>query len=306
MGMSMAYGPKNDNQSLATLNHALERGVTLFDTAELYGGGHNEALLGKAFKGRRNQVVISTKFGIRRGGDGKSQMNSSPDYVREACERSLQALGTDTIDLYFQHRLDPKTPIEDTVGALAGLVKEGKVRHIGLCEVQPDIIRRAHAVHPLTAIQSEYSLWSRDLEPDVLPACRELGIGLVAYSPLSRGFLGGTMTSPDDVVKDDDIRSKFPRYHPDNFTANRAIIDNLAKIAQDKGCTVAQLALAWVMAQGDDIVPIVGTRAVERVDENTGAEDIDLSAEDMAAIEAASPAEAVAGERVPGTSVLKK
>ena len=306
MGMSMAYGPKVDADSLATLSHAIDCGVTLFDTAELYGAGHNESLLAQAIRGRRDEIVISTKFGIRPGDDGKNQTNSAPDYVRKACDRSLQALGTDHIDLYFQHRVDPNTPIEDTMDALTGLVEAGKVRHVGLCEVTPDIIRRAHAVHPLTALQSEYSLWSRDVEAEVLPVCLELGIGFVAYSPLSRGFLGGAIRATEDVVRDGDIRSKFPRYQAENFAVNRALVDALVEITRLKNCTVAQLALAWVMAQGNDIVPIVGTRAVSRVDENIGAANIELSKDDLAIIEQTCPPDAVAGPRVPGTSRISK
>ena len=306
MGMSMAYGPKDDAQSLTTLKHALDRGITLFDMAELYGAGHNESLLAKAIKGRRDEAVISTKFGIRPGDDGKNVMNGAPDYVRMACDRSLQALGTDTIDIYFQHRVDPKNPIEDTMGALAGLVEAGKVRHVGLSEAAPDIIRRAHAVHPLTALQSEYSLWSRDVEEGVLPLCRELGIGFVAYSPLSRGFLGGTIHSPQDVNRDGDIRPRFPRYQTENFDANRTLVDALAEFAAIKACTVAQLALAWVMAQGPDIVPIVGTRAIERVNENVGAVDLQLSENDLATIDEICPPGSVVGARVPGTSRISK
>lgn len=305
MGMSMAYGPRDDRESQAALSRALDCGITLFDTAELYGAGHNETLLGKTIKDRRDNVVISTKFGIRPGPGGANQINSAPDYVKDACDRSLKALGTDRIDLYFQHRVDPKTPIEETVGALKELVDAGKVRHIGLCEVDPDIIRRAHGVHPLTAIQSEYSLWTREPEDGVFATCRNLGIGFVAYSPLSRGFLGGGIGTAEDVIRDGDIRQKFPRYSASNFPANKTLVDKLDELARAKGCTVAQLALAWVLAQDEDIVPIPGSRSAARVEENASAAGIALTSDDLAAIAAACPPEAVAGGRVPGTSRIK-
>ena len=301
MGMSVFYGTGNDDaSSIKTIHHAIDLGVTFFDTAELYGNGHNEELLGKAVKGRRDKLVLATKFGLRlKEGGGVTPPNCRPDYLKAACEESLKRLDVDVIDLYYAHRVDPTVPIEETVGAMAELVQEGKVRHLGLSEAGAGNIRKGHAVHPIAAVQTEYSLWSRDVEPDVLPACRNLGIGFVPYSPLSRGFLTGTFTSADQAVAEGDSRSFMPRFTPDHFNANKALVDKLTEIAKAKGCTVAQLAIAWVLAQGDTIVPIPGTRRIDRLEENLGALNVILTNDDLAAIEAASPADAVYGTRYP-------
>jgi aryl-alcohol dehydrogenase-like predicted oxidoreductase len=298
MGMSMAYGVTEDAESLATLAHALDRGVTFFDTAELYGNGHNESLLGRAIAGRRHGLQIATKFGLRIGDDGKvGAPVGRPDYIRAACEASLRRLGIDCIDLYFQHRVDPEVPIEDTVGAMADLVKAGKVRHLGLSEAGARTIRSAHAVHPIAAVQTEYSLWSRDVEEQILPACRALGIGFVAYSPLGRGFLAGKLAAAAAVQGPQDLRAGLPRFSAANFAANKALVDALAAWGARRGWTVAQVALAWVMAQGGDIVAIPGTRKAVRLDENLAAAEIALSATDLAEIAAICPRDAVAGAR---------
>ncbi len=301
MGMSVFYGAGNDDAaSIKTIQRACDLGVTFFDTAELYGNSHNEELLGKAVKGRRDSVILATKFGLRLAdGGGVTPANGKPDYIKAACEQSLKRLGVEVIDLYYTHRVDPETPIEETVGAMADLVKAGKVKHIGLSEAGAASIRKGHAVHPLTAVQTEYSLWSRDVEADVLPTCRELGIGFVPYSPLSRGFITGAFNSADDVKVDGDTRSFMPRFTPEHFDANKALVDKLSEIAAGKGCTVAQLAIAWVLAQGETIVPIPGTRKIDRLEENLGALDVSLGAGDLAAIEAASPPDAVSGTRYP-------
>ena len=301
MGMSVFYGSGNDDvASIKTIQHAIDLGVTFFDTAELYGNGHNEELLGKAVKGRRDSLVLATKFGLRLAdGGGVTPPNCSPAYLKAACEESLKRLDVDVIDLYYAHRVDPTVPIEDTVGAMAELVQEGKVRYLGLSEAGAGNIRKGHAVHPIAAVQTEYSLWSRDVEPEVLPICAELGIGFVPYSPLSRGFLTGAFNTVDDAVADGDTRSFMPRFKPEHFDANKALVDKLAEIAKAKDCTVAQLAIAWVLAQGDTIVPIPGTRKVERVEENLGAVFVTLTDDDLAAIEAASPEDAVSGTRYP-------
>ncbi|NKB43879.1 MAG: aldo/keto reductase [Alphaproteobacteria bacterium] len=301
MGMSVFYGAGNDDAaSIKTINHAIDLGVTFFDTAELYGNGHNEELLGKAVKGRRDDVILATKFGLRLiEGGGVTPANGNPDYVKAACDESLKRLGVDVIDLYYAHRVDPTVPVEEMVGAMAELVQAGKVRHLGLNEAGAGSIRKAHAVHPIAAVQTEYSLWSREVETDVIPTCQELGIGFVPYSPLSRGFLTGVFEKADDVKVDGDTRSFMPRFTPEHFNANKALVDKLGEIAAAKGCTVAQLAIAWVMAQGDTIVPIPGTRKIARLDENVGAADVALSSDDLAAIEAASPADAVSGLRYP-------
>lgn len=301
MGMSVFYGAGNDDAaSIKTIQRACDLGVAFFDTAELYGNSHNEELLGKAVKGRRDSVILATKFGLRLAdGGGVTPANGKPDYIKAACEQILKRLGVEVIDLYYTHRVDPETPIEETVGAMADLVKAGKVKHIGLSEAGAASIRKGHAVHPLTAVQTEYSLWSRDVEADVLPTCRELGIGFVPYSPLSRGFLTGAFNSADDVKVDGDTRSFMPRFTPEHFDANKALVDKLSEIAAGKGCTVAQLAIAWVLAQGETIVPIPGTRKIDRLEENLGALDASLGAGDLAAIEAASPPDAVSGTRYP-------
>ena len=305
MGMSVFYGAGNDDAaSIKTIQHACDLGVTFFDTAELYGNGHNEELLGKAVKGRRDDVVLATKFGLRLTDGGVTPANGKPDYIKAACEESLKRLGVEVIDLYYAHRVDPEVPIEDTAGAMAELVQAGKVKHIGLSEAGAANIRKAHGVHPLTAVQTEYSLWSRDVEADVLPACRELGIGFVPYSPLSRGFLTGAFNSADDVKAEGDTRSFMPRFTAEHFDANKALVDKLGEIAAGKGCTVAQLAIAWVLAQGETVVPIPGTRKIGRLKENLGALDVTLSAADLATIEAASPPDAVAGTRYPERAMV--
>lgn len=292
MGMSSAYtgAGTDDAESIRTIHRALDLGVTLIDTAEIYGPFVNEELVGKAIKGRRDHVVLATKFGlISHAGDGAWNRDSSPANIRTAVEGSLSRLGTDHIDLYYQHRVDPNTPIEETIGALAELVAEGKIRHIGLSEAGPDTIRRAHAVHAITALQSEYSLWTRDLEPKVLPVLRELSIGLVAYSPLGRGFLTGEIRSTDDFA-DNDSRKNNPRFTGENFERNLRTVDEVKAIAAEVGATPAQVALAWVLAQGDDIAPIPGTKRVSRVEENTGADDILLTPEQVDKLRKLTPA----------------
>jgi aryl-alcohol dehydrogenase-like predicted oxidoreductase len=296
MGMSMAYGPTDDAESLRALRHAIDRGVTLFDSSDFYGAGHNETLIGQAVKGRRAGLVIGTKFGLRRTETGVA-LNGRPDYVTACCDASLQRLGIDCIDLYYQHRVDPHVPIEETVGAMAALVAAGKVRALGLSEAAPATIRRAHAVHPIAGLQTEYSLWSRDVEDDILATCRELGIGFVAYAPLGRGFLAGTLHALADIAHEKDARPKMPRFEPENFPANKALADALAAWARDRGWTAAQVALAWLLAQGRDIVPIPGTRNIARLDENLGAANIALSDEDLRAIEKICPRGAAAGAR---------
>jgi aryl-alcohol dehydrogenase-like predicted oxidoreductase len=299
MGMSMAYGESDEAQSIETIHHAIDHGVTFLDTAELYGNGHNEALLGRALKGRRDKVILASKFGLRLGEKGMQPVNGTPAYVKAACDASLKALGVDCIDLYYQHRVDPRTPIEDTVGAMADLVQAGKIRYLGLSEAGTATIRRAHQVHMIAAVQSEYSLWSRDVEQAVLPTCRELGIGFVAYSPFARGFLAGAISGLDQLQKPRDSRGagSMPRYLPENFAQNKQLVDRLAAFATTRGITTAQLALAWVLAQGDDIVPIPGTRRVKRVDENIGALDVDLTPMDWQEVERICPLSAVAGPR---------
>ena len=299
MGMSEFYGPSDRQQSLATFDRALEVGINFWDTAEIYGQGRNEQLVGEALKGRRDQVVVATKFGIDRREDGEfAGLDSSPERLRRACEASLKRLGTDRIDVWYQHRVDPGTPIEDTVGAMARLVEEGKVRYLGLCETSTDTLRRAAAVHPIAALQSEYSLWTRDVEAEVLVACRELGTALVPYSPLGRGVLSGHIRSIDDLA-DDDWRRTNPRFEEQNFAKNLELADHVRELAEQKSCTPAQLALAWLLAQGDDIVPIPGTRRSERVAENAGASDVELSAAELANIEARFPLGVASGGRYP-------
>ena len=299
MGMSEFYGPSDDAASIEVLHHAIDRGVTFWDTADMYGSGHNERLVGRALRGRRDAVVLATKFAIRRGADGAFLgVSGRPEYVREACDASLQRLGVDHIDLYYQHRVDPEVPIEETVGAMAELVHTGKVRFLGLSEAGAGSLRRAIAVHPITALQSEYSLWSRDLEDTILPTCRELGIGLVAYSPLGRGFLSGTIRSPEDLAEGD-WRRMNPRFQGDAFEHNLELVRRIENLAADKGCTPAQLALAWVLAQGDDVVVIPGTRHAERLDENAAALGVELTADDLAEIDSVLPRDLVAGTRYP-------
>ncbi|ASO22643.1 aryl-alcohol dehydrogenase-like predicted oxidoreductase [Actinoalloteichus hoggarensis] len=297
MGMSEFYGTRDDAESVATIHRALELGVTLLDTADMYGPHLNEELVGRALAGRREQAVLATKFGFVRGDDPKARgVNGSPAYVRKALEGSLGRLGVDHIDLYYQHRVDPNVPIEDTVGAMAELVTEGKVRHLGLSEAGAATIRRAHAVHPITAVQSEWSLWTRDIEAEVVPACRELGIGLVPYSPLGRGLLTGRFTTADDFG-DQDYRADYPRTSGENLDKNLALVRALRALAVERGVTAGQLALAWVQHQGDDVVPIPGTKRRRYLEENVAAVDIVLSAEDLTRIEEAVPAEQVAGPR---------
>lgn len=296
MSMSGAYGQSDDQESIATIHRALEIGLTFFDTADAYGVGHNEELLGRALAGRRDRAVVATKFGNRRRPDGSLiRVDGRPDYVREACEASLRRLGMDVIDLYYQHRVDPQTPIEDTVGAMGRLVEEGKVRYLGLSEAPADVIRRAHATFPITALQSEYSLFSRDLEDEVLPTIRELGIGLVPYSPLGRGIFTGRVTSAE--FEPGDRRRTVERYQGENFDRNRRLAEGLIPIAAAKGVAPGQLALAWLLHQGEDVVPIPGTKRRAYLEENWGAVQIQLSAEDLARIEAAVPRGAAAGSR---------
>lgn len=296
MGMSAFYGGSDEAQSIAVIHRALDLGVTLFDTAEMYGPHTNEVLLGKALKGRRDQAFIATKFGINRQADGSAITDGSPANVRRAVEGSLSRLGVDCIDLYYQHRVDPNTPIEETVGAMGELVKEGKVRFLGLSEAAPATLRRGHAEHPITALQTEYSLWSREPEDELLATVRELGIGFVPYSPLGRGFLSGDIKSIDDLAPDD-FRRTNPRFSGDNFQKNLDLVAAVGAIAADKGVTAAQLALAWVLAQGEDLVPIPGTRRIATLEQNVAAADIVLTADDLARIEAVFPRDAAAGER---------
>ena len=292
MGMSHGYtgAGSDDDESIRTIHRALDLGVNLIDTAEIYGPYINEELVGRAIKGRRDEVVLATKFGlVSHAGAGPWNLDSSPANVRTAVEGSLRRLGTDHIDLYYQHRVDPKTPIEDTIGAVAELVTEGKVRHIGLSEAWVDTIRRAHAVHPITALQSEYSLWTRDQEPEVLPLLRELGIGFVPYSPLGKGFLTGTIRSTDQFDADD-FRATSPRFTGDNFERNLAIADEVKAVADDVGATPAQVAIAWLLAKGNDIAPIPGTRRVVRLEENVAADDVVLTEAQLARLNELTPA----------------
>jgi aryl-alcohol dehydrogenase-like predicted oxidoreductase len=290
MGMSEFYGGRDDTESVATIHRALDLGVTFFDTSDAYGPHTNEELVGRAIAGRRDQVVLATKFGIVRDPDDPSARGVSgrPEYVRQAAEGSLRRLGVDHIDLYYQHRVDPDTPIEETIGAMAELVQEGKVRYLGMSEAGPETLRRASAVHQITALQTEYSLWSRDPEDEILPTCRELGIGFVAYSPLGRGFLTGAIQSIDDLAQDDYRRSS-PRFQGENFDRNLAVVGTIQELAADKAVTPAQLALAWVMAQGEDIVPIPGTKRRERLEENVGAVNLELSDDELRQIADALP-----------------
>ncbi len=304
MGMSEFYGPTDEKQSLATLARAKELGVTFLDTADMYGIGHNEELLAKFLRGQRDDFVLATKFGLLRDEQNAAMrgISGKPEYVRSACEASLKRLGTDHIDLYYQHRVDPTVPIEDTIGAMAELVRAGKVRHLGMSEASSETIRRAQKVHPITALQSEYSLWTREPEDDVLATCRELGIGFVAYSPLGRGFLTGTIRSPEDFAADD-FRRISPRFQGENFKKNLALVDKVQELAKQKKVSAAQLALAWVLAQGDDVVPIPGTKHGKRLEENVGALEVRLSKEDLAALDAIAPKGVAAGARYPERSM---
>jgi len=306
MGMSEFYGTIDEAEAVATIHRALELGVTFLDTADMYGAGANERLVGEAISGRREQVVLATKFGIVRGEDPMDRrISGRPEYVREACEASLRRLEVDHIDLYYQHRVDPDVPIEETVGAMARLVEEGKVRHLGLSEAAPDTIRRAHAVHPISALQTEYSLWSRDPEEEILPTIRELGIGFVAYSPLGRGFLTGQIRAPEDLAPDD-FRRFHPRFTGDNFRRNLDLVDRAREIAAERGVTPGQLALAWVLHQGEDIVPIPGTKRRSYLEENVAAADIRLSARDLARIDEVAPRGVAAGERYADMSAVHR
>jgi len=299
MGMSEFYDPgqRNDDESVRVIHRYLDAGGNFLDTADVYGSGRNETLVGKAIKGRRDGVVVATKFGNVRGANGEFLgVRGDPPYVRECCDASLRRLGIDVIDLYYQHRVDPGTPIEDTVGAMAELVNAGKVRYLGLSEAAPATIRRAVKVHPIAALQTEYSLWSRDVEDEILPTVRELGIGLVAYSPLGRGFLTGQFATIDDLPADD-WRRNMPRFQGENFRKNLELVEKIKELAAAKGCTPSQLALAWVLAQGDDVVPIPGTKRVKYLDDNLGAVNVRLTADDLAQIDAILPAGAAAGSR---------
>jgi aryl-alcohol dehydrogenase-like predicted oxidoreductase len=297
MGMSEFYGSADETEATATIERALELGVTFLDTADMYGPFTNEKLVGKAIAGRRDEVVLATKFGNVRGPDGERLgVRGDPEYVHEACEASLQRLGVETIDLYYQHRVDPEVPIEETVGAMAGLVEEGKVRHLGLSEAAPETIRRAHATHPITALQTEYSLWSRDPEDEILPTLRELGIGFVPYSPLGRGFLTGRFRSREDLPEDD-FRRQSPRFEGENFERNLELVERVEEVAAEKDITAGQLALAWVLAQGDDMAPIPGTKHRHYLEENVAALDVELSEEDLRRIDEAAPKGVAAGDR---------
>ena len=304
MGMSAFYGQRDDEQSLKTLDRALELGIFFWDTADMYGPHTNEELVGKALQGRRDQVVLATKFGIQLLSDNPMdrRINGRPEYVKQACDASLKRLDTDYIDLYYQHRVDPETPIEETVGAMKELVQAGKIRHIGLSEAAPQTIERAHKVHPITALQTEYSLWSREPEDEIIPTLQKLGIGFVPYSPLGRGFLTGQFQSPDDFDKDD-YRRHSPRFQGENFEKNLSVVRKVEQLANAKGCTPAQLALAWILARNSNFAPIPGTKKVARLEENAGALDVELSNAELEQINAIFPPDVAAGERYPASNM---
>ncbi|MGO8873301.1 MAG: aldo/keto reductase [Acidimicrobiales bacterium] len=304
MGMSEFYGPADEVESIATIHRALDLGIDFVDTSDMYGPYVNEQLVGSAIAGRRDEVVLATKFGIVRGPDPADRsIRGDPAYIRQACDASLARLGVDHVDLYYQHRTDGRVPIEETVGAMADLVTAGKVRFLGLSEAQPDTLRRAVAVHPISALQSEWSLWSRDIEDEVVPEARRLGIGIVAYSPLGRGFLTGRITSPD-AFPEGDFRAHLPRFTGDNFARNIALVDEVRSMAERKGCTPGQLALAWVLSRGDDVVPIPGTKRRSYLEENVAALEVRLEPAELAAIEAVFPVGAGAGDRYPDMSSI--
>src|SRR5829696_1824996 len=306
MGMSEFYGRTDEDEAIRTIHRALELGVTFLDTADMYGPFTNEKLVGRAIAGRRDDVVLATKFGNVRGGNGERLgIDGSPEYVRRACDASLQRLGTDHIDLYYQHRVDQTVPIEETVGAMAELVQQGKVRHLGLSEAAPATIRRAHAVHPITALQTEYSLWTRDPEEEILPTVRELGIGFVPYSPLGRGFLTGRFQRPDDFAQDD-FRRQHPRFQGENFDRNLELVERVRSIAAEKDVTPGQLALAWLLAQGEDVVPIPGTKRRPYLEENVAAVEIELSDDDLARLDAVAPHGSAAGARYSDMSSVNR
>ena len=306
MGMSEFYGSSDEGEAIATILRALDLGVTFLDTADMYGPFTNEKLVGRAIAGRRDEVVLATKFGNQRGEDGSFLgINGKPDYVHGACDASLARLGVDHIDLYYQHRVDQTVPIEETVGAMKELVEQGKVRHLGLSEASPETIRRAHAVHPITALQTEYSLWTRDPEEAVLPTVRELGIGFVAYSPLGRGFLSGAITKPEDLAEGD-FRRNNPRFQGANFDKNLELVERVREIAAERDVTPGQMALAWLLHQGEDIVPIPGTKRREYLEENAAASEISLSADELERIDEAAPAGVTAGDRYPDMSSIDR
>ena len=305
MGMSEFYGTTDEGEAIATIHRALELGVDFLDTADMYGSGANEKLVGKAIGDRRDEVVLATKFGNVRNDDGSREVRGDAEYVRQACDASLQRLDLDHVDLYYQHRVDRRVPIEETVGAMAELVEAGKVRYLGLSEASPETIRRAHAVHPISALQSEYSLWTRDPEDGPLPTCRELGIGFVAYSPLGRGFLTGQIKSPDDFGEDD-FRSRLPRFQGENFQRNLDLVATVQEIAEEKGRTPSQIALAWVLGRGEDIVPIPGTKRRRYLEENVESVDVELSEDDLERLEQAFPVGAAAGDRYPDMSTIDR
>ena len=306
MGMSEFYGSGDEDEAIRTIHRALELGVDFLDTADMYGPFTNEKLVGRAIADRRDAVVVATKFGNVRGENGERLgIDGSPEYVRKACDASLRRLGTGHIDLYYQHRVDQTVPIEETVGAMAELVQQGKVRHLGLSEASPQTIRRAHAVHPITALQTEYSLWTRDPEAEVLPTVRELAIGFVAYSPLGRGFHTGRFTSPDDF-EEGDFRANHPRFQGENLQRNLDLVERVKAIAREKGCAPGQLALAWALSRGDDIVPIPGTKHVRYVEENAGARDVELTDEDLARLDDVAPVGVAAGERYADMSSIDR